>query len=261
MKNQTPFSLRFFSILSLILLLTFTMMGCASKDAKEEDESLSAKELYEQASKSLNSGDYETAIKDYEDLEARYPFGQYAEQAQLDVAYAYYKYGETESAVAAADRFIRTHPRHPNVDYAYYLKGLSNFLRGISFLDRYLSLDLSKRDAKAMEEAFFNFKELVTRFPESEYAEDSRKRMVYLRSQLAFHEVDTARYYLKITAYIAATNRAQYVLEHYQGTPAAPEALLVMIDAYGKLKLPQLQQDAQRVLDKNYPGYQRQLVD
>lgn len=254
MKLKTSRMLNLPKIL-LLLLMAITTISCSSSK-KDDEETLPAKELYEKAHTSLEKGDYQSAIKAYENLESKYPFGQYSEQAQLDVAYAYYKFGESESAVAAADRFIRTYPRHANVDYAYYLKGLANFLRGINFLDRYLSRDLSKRDPQAMQEAFDNFKELVNKFPESEYTEDSRKRMVYLRSQLANHEVNVARYYMKMEAFVAATNRAQYVIEHYQGTSSVPEALTIMATAYEKLKLTDLQRDTKRILSTNYPNFQ-----
>jgi outer membrane protein assembly factor BamD len=239
---------RIFTIVLILLLLS----GC-SLLPKEKDETLgwSAQKFYSEASFAMSDGDYETAIKYFEGLESRYPFGRYAMQAQLDVAYAYYKDGNHESAIAAADRFIRLHPRNPHVDYAYYLKGVVNFNRNLSFITRFIPTDTSQRDPGSTIESFNDFAELVRRFPESQYSEDARKRMFYLRNNLANHEVHVARYYMKRGAYLAAANRCVTVVEKYQRTPAVKDALEIMVAAYDKLGLEQLSTDAQRVLTVN----------
>jgi outer membrane protein assembly factor BamD len=239
-------------ILFLILLASL-LSGCMSFFEKEDEKTRnwSASQFYNKASESLGEGDYETAIKYYELLEARYPFGRYAMQAQLDVAYAYYKDGEPDSAIAAADRFIRIHPRDPHVDYAYYLKGLANFNRSIDFMTRFLPTDISQRDAGAAYESFNDFAELIRRHPDSQYAADSRKRLIYLRNLIARHEVHVAQYYMKRGAYLAAANRCKEVVEKHPRTPAVEPALELMIDAYSKLKLDDLAADAKRVLAYN----------
>jgi outer membrane protein assembly factor BamD len=235
------------------ILLASLLSGCMSMFEKEEEKTRnwSASQFYSKASGALAEGDYETAIKYYELLEARYPFGRYAMQAQLDVAYAYYKDGEPDSAIAAADRFIRINPSDPHVDYAYYLKGLSNFNRSIDIMTRFLPTDLSQRDAGAAYESFNDFAELIRRYPDSQYAPDARKRLIYLRNLIAQQEVHVAQYYMKRGAYLAAANRCKEVVEKYPRTPAVEEALELMIDAYTRLKLDDLATDAKRVLAYN----------
>ncbi|OOZ36937.1 outer membrane protein assembly factor BamD [Solemya velesiana gill symbiont] len=237
----------------LILLATLFFLPACSLLPKEVDKTKgwSAQKFYSEASYAMSEGNYETAIGYYESLEARYPFGRYAMQAQLDVAYAYYKNSQHESAIAAADRFIKLHPRNPYVDYAYYLKGIVNFNRNIGFFSRFVPTDTSQRDPGTALDSFNDFAELVRRFPDSEYAEDARTRLAYLRNNLAMHDVHVARYYMKRGAYLAAANRCVNVIEKYQRTPAVKEALITMIEAYDKLGLEQLSADAQRVLALN----------
>ena len=213
----------------------------------------SARRLYDSAKNYLERGDYETAIEYYEKLEVRYPFGPLATQSQLDVIYAYYKFEEPASAIAAADRFIKLHPRHPNVDYAYYLKGLVRFVEGKQILAKFVPRDMSEHDSGAALESFRAFEELVQRFPESRYAEDSRQRMLYLKNTLAMHEIHVARYYMKRRAWLAAANRARYVVENYQRAPAVSDALAIMTVAYRQMGLDELSADTARVLRLNYP--------
>ncbi len=240
---------------SALLAAVLTLGGCGLlPEVKDETAGWSAQKLYSEAKDNLNDGNYERAVKLFETLEARYPFGRYAQQAQLEVAYAYYKDNEPISAIAACDRFIKLHPNHPNVDYAYYLKGLANFNDDLGLLGNLVDQDLSERDPKAARDAFLSFKELVTRFPESKYAEDSTARMKYLVNALASHEVHVAKYYIKREAWVAAANRAKEVLKTYPEAPAVEEALAVMVVAYDKLKLTDLRDDAQRVLQLNYPN-------
>ena len=225
--------------------------------AEEQDPTRdwSARRLYDAAKANLDRGGIEQAIEYYEKLEARYPFGPLALQGQLDLIYAYYKFDNPTSALAAADRFIKLHPRHPNVDYAYYVKGLVRFVGNPSILDGVLPKDLSQHDAGAALQAFRAFEELVRRFPESRYADDSRQRMQYLKNLLAMHEIHVARYYVKRGAWLAAANRARYVLENYEGTPSVSDALAVLTVAYRELGLQDLASDSARVLRLNFPDY------
>jgi outer membrane protein assembly factor BamD len=242
----------FISLISLVFL-----HGCSIFKASEEDETSdwSAAKIYSEGKKALKEEDFETAIRMYERLESRFPFSRYAQQAQLETAYAYYKYEEPESAISAADRFIKLHPRHPNVDYAYYLKGLINFNRNSGILQRLIPQDMSSRDTKTARQAFFDFSTLIRKYPASRYAADARQRMLYLRNSLAAHEIHVARYYIKRGAYVAAVNRCKYVIENYDRSTAVPEALRLMSVAYTRLGMDKLASDAQRVLMASYPDY------
>jgi len=228
--------------------------GCGLlPDQVDETAGWSANKLYSEAKDSMNDGAYDKAIKYFEKLEARFPYGRYAQQAQLEVAYAYYRQVEPASAIAACDRFIRLHPNHPNVDYAYYLKGLANFNEDLGLLG-YVSLqDLTERDPKAAHDSFDAFKALVSKYPESKYTPDATARMKYLVNALASHEVHVARYYMKREAYVAALNRAQVAIKTYPDAPANEEALFVMIKAYDHLGMNDLRDDAERVMRKNFP--------
>ena len=227
--------------------------GCASmKD--DETAGWSAQRLYGEAKDAMASKEWQKAIKYLEKLEARFPYGRYAQQAQLEVAYAHWKEGERASALAAADRFIKLYPNHPNVDYAYYLKGMINFNELSGMLTWLTSPDMTDRDPKATRDAFDAFREVVTRFPESRYAPDSALRMRYLVNALAAYEVHVARYYMKRTAYVAAANRAQYAVEHYPRSPAVEEAFFILIRAYDALGLDDLRDAAERVMRKNFPN-------
>lgn len=235
-----------------ILTIIVSLSGCGLLPTDDDDtKDWSAQKFYTEASAALADGDYAQAVTYYEQLEARYPFGRYALQSQLDVAYAHYKDDQPEAALAAADRFIKLHPQNPHVDYAYYLKGIVNYNRKIGFLDRYLPTDQSQRDPGSMNDAFQDFAELVRRYPDSQYARDARQRMLYLRNNLAKGDVHVARYYLHRGANLAAANRAKTVVETYPRTTAVRDALEVMIVAYERLGLEKLQTDAQRVLELN----------
>ena len=237
----------------LALLFALAAAGCAGLSEKDETVGWSAQKLYSEAKDEMNSRNWEKAIKYLEKLEARYPYGRFAQQAQLDVAYAYYKTGERASAIAAADRFIKLYPNHPNVDYAWYLKGLVNFNENQGILAVFDNPDMTDRDPKASHQAFESFKEVVTRFPESKYAEDSTARMRFLVNSLAWNEVHVARYYMKRGAYIAAANRAQYAVQNYPNAPAIEEAVFIMVKAYDALGMDDLRDGADRVMKKNFP--------
>jgi len=228
--------------------------GCGMlPEQKDETAGWSANKLYSEAKSAMADGAYDKAIKFFEKLEARFPFGRYAQQAQLEVAYAYFRQGEVASTIAACDRFIRLHPNHPNVDYAYYLKGLANFNEDLGLIGYVTLQDLTERDPKAARDSFDAFKVLVTKYPESRYTPDATARMKYLVNALAQYEVHVARYYLKRGAYVAAANRAQFAVRTYIDAPANEEALFILVKSYDALGMNDLRDDAERVMRKNYP--------
>lgn len=237
-----------------VLLCTALLGACGIlSDQKDETSGWSANKLYAEAKDALTEGAYDKSIKYFEKLESRYPYGRFAQQAQIEVAYAYWKSGEPASAIAACERFIKLHPNHPNVDYVYYLRGLVNFNEDLGILGSISSQDMSERDPKGARESFDAFKELTTRFPNSKYAPDALARMKYLVNTLASNEVNVARYYMKRGAYLAAINRAQFALRNYPEAPAIEEALFIMVKAYDLLGMNDLRDDAERVMRKNYP--------
>lgn len=238
--------------LALILLLTLTACGLfpTAEDKHDDSRTEAVETLYSDAMDEMKDNNYDKAVKAFEKLQSSYPYGRYAQQAQLEIAYAYYKQKEPESALAAADRFIKQYPNNPHVDYAYYLKGLINFNEDIGLFGGEHE-DLSQRDPKAAHDAFDAFKDLATRFPDSKYADDARARMQYLINMLARYDIHVARYYLRRGAYIAAVNRAQDVLTGYPQTPSTRDALQIMVQAYDAMGMDKLRDDARRVLDKN----------
>jgi outer membrane protein assembly factor BamD len=241
---------------SLALILVLFLSGCAIfGDPTEIDETKGwpVQRLYTEASTLMRNQDYDKAIQYYGKLQSRFPHGRYALQSEMDVAYAYYKKGEAAAAIAAADRFIKLHPYHPNVDYMYYLKGLATFNeRGI--VEKMTAQQISDRDPKSLRESFASFKELVKRYPDSKYAKDAIARMAYLVNTLAEHELHVARYYMKREAYVAALNRCKYVIENYPDSTSVEEALVITVSAYDLLGMENLKQDTLRVLKTNYPN-------
>ena len=239
---------------TILLLGTLFAGGCGLlPDVADETAGWSANRLYTEAKEALADGAYDKSIKYFEKLEARFPYGRYAQQAQLEVAYAYYRQNEPASAFAACDRFIRVHPNHPNVDYAYYLKGLTTFNEDLGLLGHISMQDLTERDPKAARDSFEAFKTLVAKYPESRYTPDATARMKYLVNALASHEVHVARYYMKRGAYVAAINRAQTAVKTYADAPANEEALFVMVKAYDLLGMNDLRDDTERVMRNNFP--------
>jgi outer membrane protein assembly factor BamD len=238
----------------LLLIMMLAGSGCSwLPDQVDKTKDWSANQLYSAAREQMASKNYEKAIEYFETLEARYPFGKYAQQAQIEIAYAYYKFDEPDLAIAAADRFIKIYPRHPNVDYAWYLKGLTNYNRGKTFIDKFLPQDPSERDTVTMRAAYDDFDQLTQRYPDSVYARDSAQRMVFLRNNMAEYELHVADYYMRRKAYVAAANRGKYVIENYQRTPSVPQALVIMVRAYRQLGASELADDAMQVLRLNYP--------
>ena len=250
---------RIFSILGKIsiVLLYIWLSACSilSKDPNNTDL-WDAKKFYEEAKEAIRIGDYESAINYLETMEARFPFGVYAQQAQLDIAYSYYKFDEPDSAIAAADRFIKLYPRHDNVDYAFYLKGLASYHKGMNVAQGYVSLDATKRDAQPFIDAFNFLSSLIDKYPDSKYIDDSLQRLVFIRNQLAQHELNIAEYYFGRKAYVASVNRGKYILEHFPRTQAVPKALALMAKAYDALGIEDLADDTRRVLSLNQPTQQ-----
>lgn len=238
-------------IIYTVLALSLVACGPAKEDIDPTAE-WSAERFYLEARAELSKGNYLTAIEYYEALESRYPFGRYATQAQIDVAYAYYKFNEPDSAVTAIDRFIKLHPRDPAVDYAYYLKGLVNFDRGGTILDVISERDLSEFDKNILLTAYNDFRLLVQRFPDSKYVEDSRRRMIFLRDELARADYRVASYYASRDAWIAVANRTKYILQNYQGASVIRSTLELQLKAYQALEMDELARDTQRIIDLNY---------
>ena len=251
--------MRFPSLLNFsALFFAAFLTGCASSGNIDDDTyGMTVAELYQEAKALLNNGEYENAIQHYEKLESRFPYGTYAERARIEMAYAYYKDLQPETAIIAADRFIKLHPNHANVDYAYYLRGLASFDNSVSFLDKLFDQEPSQRDPKSIRKAFKYFSELVQRFPKSRYLADSIQRMKELRETLARYEVHVANFYQRRGAHLAAANRAKYIIENYQGTLAIPDALALMTQSYRKLGMHDLASDAYRVLELNHPEHEK----
>jgi outer membrane protein assembly factor BamD len=241
--------------LALIFAALLSLSGCGLlPEQKDETAGWSANKLYTQAKEAMSEGSWDKAVKYFEKLESRYPYGRYAQQAQIEVAYAYFKSGETASAIAACDRFVKLHPDHPNVDYIYYLKGLVTFNEDLGMMGHVSMQDQTERDPKGMRESFDAFKTLSSRFPDSKYTPDAVQRMKYLVSAMAANEVHVARYYVKRKAYVAAANRAQSAIKNYPDAPAIEEALFIMVKAYDEMGMIDLRDDAERVMRKNYPN-------
>lgn len=241
--------------LALILLLSLTACSYFTPlPGEEPTRTRAAADIYADAMSEMKDHNYDNSVKLLEALQAHYPYGRYAQQAQLEIAYAYYKQGEQESALSAAERFIKQYPNNAHVDYAYYLKGLINFNEDLGYLGNIVQQDLADRDPKGAKASFNDFKELLRRFPSSVYAADSRLRMQYLINTLARHEIHVAQYYMNRRAYVAALNRAKTVLTDYPQTPQTRQALKIMIECYDAMKIPKLRDDAQRVLDLNTRG-------
>ncbi|QQD17018.1 outer membrane protein assembly factor BamD [Spongiibacter nanhainus] len=239
-------------LVPLLMLAALILSGC---NTPPEQKELTERKIYETAQDYLNSKNYSLAVQNFQLLESRFPFGPYAEQAQLEIIYAHYRAGDNEAAVASADRFIRLHPQHEKVDYAYYMRGLANYTEGEGLFERFLPTDMTQRDPGSAIQSFEDFRLLLQRFPESPYAEDARARMIYLRNRLARYEINVANYYFKRKAYLAAANRGRYVIENLPQTPAVPDALAVMTQAYLLLGMEDLANQSLEVLRKNYPDH------
>jgi outer membrane protein assembly factor BamD len=248
--------MRILKLITALIIIT-TLFACAGKkNVNTEAQRINdAFKLYERAQFSMLSGNYRTAVEYLERLDGLYPFGAYSHQAQLDLIYSYYQLSEYASGIASADRFIRQNPRHKDLEYAYYMKGLINFSSEQGIAKELFSAPISERDASTARQSFDDFAELIRLFPNSKYAKDAQQRMVYLRNRLADYELHVANYYMKREAFQAAASRAKYVVDHYPQTPAIPYALQMMVVAYELLELDDLSERARRVLLLNYPDF------
>ncbi len=257
MRSQKTASLVLAALLLASLPACSWMPFIGDKDDEEDVAAETSEQvLYRLAERSLRTGNYSDAITRFSRLEARFPFGRYADQAQLELIYASYMSWDMDAAGAAAERFIRLHPQHPNVDYAYYMRGLTALGRDSGFLDRLFKVDLSKRDVSNARNAFRHFSQFVESYPRSEYAKDARQRMIHLRNILAASEVNIALYYMNRGAFVAAANRSRYVVENFSQTPPVPDALAILVESNWRLGLTDNANDALRVLALNYPQYQ-----
>lgn len=263
MKNYTLNSTTFILRLLAIVVFLNLFSGCAvlnvfdGKGKQEKDleiaEDETAAKLYKDAHAALfTKQDFTTAIEKFELLEARYPFGRYAQQAQLELSYAYYKQNDTEQAINTVNRFIKLNPKHPSIDYAHYIKGLATFDSGKNLIHYVLPRDPSNNDPTSLHEAFEVFRFLVEEYPDSKYADDAKLRMIYLRNELAEYELKVAEFYMRRGAYVAAANRAKYIMENYQGAEIMPEAVYMLEQAYIQLGIDDLAEDTHRVYAQNF---------
>ena len=246
---------------ALILLMVLALGGCKTfgklfgDDKDKPTETLPVEQMYEEAKGSMMGGNYGRSALYYQRLVARFPFGPYAEQAQLELAYVQYKQSKTEEATSTIDRFIRTYPTHRHIDYAYYLKALVNFDHNKATLLRIARQDMSSRDLGATTQSLNDFAEVVRRYPNSRYAPDARQRMIYLRNQLARHELNVGLYYLQRDAFVAAANRGKYILQTYPQSEHDGDALALMASAYTALGQDELAANSRKVLETNYPQH------
>ena len=254
----------------ICLLILFAISGCSTVkglfgDDEEEEptisEDISARQLYQKANGEMLSNRHEDAIKSYSLLESRYPFGRYAQQAQLELAFLYYRQSNMDAAIKSADRFIKLNPQHPNVDYAHYMKGLANFDKSKTLLNIILPRNPSDKDPAPLLTSFEIFDSLIKKYPDSEYADDAKQRMIYLRNELAEHDLSVADFYMRRGAYVAAANRAKHVMERYQGAPSMPQAVYTLELAYRQLGINDLAYDTHKIYAANYLGDDGKLLD
>lgn len=242
--------------LALLLVLALAIVGCGRFGKKDDPlETLPVEQMYDVAKGALRTGNLGRAENYYQRLIARFPYGPYSEQAQIELAYTQFKANKPDDATSTINRFIRTYPTHQHIDYAYYLKGLVNFNRQSLFMERYWRLDMSQRDQGAIRQSFNDFAELIRRFPDSRYAPDARQRMIYLRNHLARHELNVGLYYLRRGANVAAVSRGQFILENYPQSGHQGDALALMGEAYSRLGEDALAADSRRVLQLNHPEH------
>lgn len=241
--------------LFLCVLFSVLIVGCTKTNIDEYAayRTQSEAQIFNGGESLLAKKKYAEAAKSFEALDAVYPFGQYSQQGQLDVIYAYYMSGDDASAIAAADRYTRLYPRGENVDYAYYMRGLAGFRVGLSWIQKAYHTDPAMRDISTLQQSYSSFAILTELFPQSPYAKDSLLRMAYIRNLLARREVEVAEFYMERDAYVAAANRASYVVQHYNGSPQVADALVIMVQAYTKLGLPNMAQKSQAILLASYP--------
>lgn len=248
-------------IFEVLMVLPLTIAFLFSCQSDSEEVERPEKIYYDQAQRRMSSGNYMGAIESLETIESRYPFGKYAEQAQVELIYAHLMNSEPEAAHSAAEKFIRLHPRHPNIDYAYFLKGLSSYTRDNNFLVRITGTDLSNRDISGAKESFAELAEFLTRFPESQYGPYAKQRSIYLRNMIAKNELAAADYYMTRKAYIAAIRRASYVIENIPGSNQNLRALKILLDSYDSLGYTDLYNDTKKIIELNYVGTNNSVLE
>lgn len=239
-----------------LLITSFSVLLAACSSSPDDEEvaaNRGAKGLYEDAKEAMKLGNYANASQILSALDSRYPFGPFSNQVQLDLIYSYYKSGKNDEALATIDRFTRLNPNHSDVDYAFYMRGLVNMEYDQNFFQELFNIDRADRDTTKAREAFDDFDDLLSKFPESKYAADAKKRMVFIKDRLARYELAVARYYIKRAAYVAAANRGQYVVEYFADTTHVKEALEIMVECYDYLGLEDLKEHALKTLRLNYP--------
>ena len=251
-RRSTPL-LKFALLLPLLVALGACSLFHHGK--RDKLDNMTVEQLYQRAHELSHDSNWGTAETVYQKLIARFPYGSYNEQSQIELAYAQYKDGKNDDAYSTINEFIKTYPTHKHIAYAYYLRGLINFDRTESGLQKMAKISPSRFDQGYSLQSFDDFNTLVARFPDTRYAADARQRMIYLRNQLAQSELDVAEFYLQRKAYIAAADRAKYVVEHYQRTPQVADALAVMAKSYHLLGQQQLADQSTQVLKLNYPNH------
>lgn len=244
-----------------LLLLSMGLAACSGtkKTTEELYAGQSAEEIYDRATVAMQKGNYSTAVKNYEALQSLYPFDQHAEQAALNIIAAYYQNSDFPATARASDSFIKIYPRSDHVDYAYYMRGVASMYQDRSVPQRYIKVDLAERDLKSSRQAFRYFGELLQLYPTTEYYDDTRQRMIYLRNLFASHEYSVANYYFQRQAYVAAAKRAQNVFQNFQQSPYVEDALVIMLKSYNELGLEYLSEKTWEVLQLNYPERAQQL--
>lgn len=236
------------------MLMAFSI-GCSSNPKEKQAPIKSEQSYYSSAQAAIKAKNYFLAVEHLQNIETHYPFGKYTAQAKLDLIFAHYESGSFESAAATAQRFTQQHPRHPELDYAYYMRALSNYDVDRGFITRVLPTSPAQRSMEPVMKSYQNFRKLITRFPKSDYAADARQRMVYLRNILAQHEIEVGNYYLRRGAHLASANRGQYVLKHFPESPSVPAALALATKAYIELEMPDLATKHLSILSNQYPDY------
>ena len=244
----------------LLVAVGIAMLAAGCRSHRGDDAKSGPEVIYARAQKAIRNSSYGEAIKQLEALQSRFPFSEPARQAQLDLIYAYYKNREVDPAIDAADTFIRENPTNPRVDYAYYMKGLVYFERQSNWLERKFNVDLSQRPPINAKKSFDSFLQLLEKYPHSEYATDSRQRMIFLRNRLADFELHVALYYMRRGAYVGAINRAKFCVENYDGAPAVKGSMKVLVDAYRDLHMTDLATVAEKVYADNYPGDTKDII-
>ncbi len=243
-------------MMPLVVGVMISVTGCSSSDDSEERAKLAnmgSQQMYDRAKNSMAVGNFGQAATTLSELDSRYPFGPLSNQVQLDLIYSYYKSGKIDETLATIDRFIRLNPNHSDVDYAYYMRGLTNMESDSNLFQELMSIDRSDRDPSKAREAFEDFRRLILQYPDSKYAVDAKKRMMFIKQRLAKYEIAIARFYMRREAYVAAANRGRYVLENYSNTDQVQEALEIMVSSYDLLGLSELKENAMQTLKLNFP--------